>query len=436
MSAGRAAARCLAAAHAVTLAATLLAALLPGGAHAQSEPAPEVGPELHLRWRSALWSGDRQLGERGRSLASHLWLDAYQVLGPQAALKLEAWASAESSGLRPGPQLRAREALLRIGPPELQWRLGWQIFAWGRADRMNPTDNLSARDYRRLLSQDEEQRFGSPALALQWEAAEGWQLQAVFKRFEASVLPTARAEQGLAWRGAGTGKTGAHGGRPEFGLRLDRSGAGLDSSLSWFSGRDKQRSLLLAPPASPSASPTALQREHAPLHSLGLDLALVQGAWNLRGEAAWLRYHSEAPAALGAKQAQLFVVLGAERSLAGSASVNLQWYGRRLGRAQPAADPSGWLALVRRANGQDRRSRQGLSLRYAQRLFNDSLDYELLALFGLEQGDRALRPRLNWQLQDGLRLSLGADLFRGPADSPWGALRRNSAAFVELSGAL
>lgn len=385
------------------------------------------GGNLHLRLRAGAWSGDRQLDERRDVAVANLWVDAFQPLGDDAALKFEGWLRRQSTGTSVDRRWRPREAYLRLDRDALQWRLGWQVFAWGRADRINPTDNVSARDYRSLVSQDEEQRFGSPAAALTWQVSGPWQLTALVKGFDASVLPSAAAEAGLPLARDATG-------RAEWGLRLDRSGEGVDGSVSLFRGHDKQRGLAL------SADGHGLQREHARSTVLGADLALVHGAWNFRTEWAATRLDDNAPRQRFGKQGSLFGVLGAERSLADASSVNLQWFVRRLGHALPQtpADPlaAALASVAAIGNGQTVRTSQGLSLRYSQRLMNDSLDYELVALFGFRAGDSALRPRLNLQLNDTLRATVGADVFRGPASSPYGSLRRNSAVFVELSCAI
>jgi hypothetical protein len=45
-------------------------------------------------------------------------------------------------------------------------RIGEQIIAWGRADGINPTDNLTPRDFVVLLPPEEDQRFGTTAIKL------------------------------------------------------------------------------------------------------------------------------------------------------------------------------------------------------------------------------------------------------------------------------
>ena len=45
-------------------------------------------------------------------------------------------------------------------------RIGKQIVAWGRADGINPTDNLTPHDFTVLLPFEEDQRFGTVALKL------------------------------------------------------------------------------------------------------------------------------------------------------------------------------------------------------------------------------------------------------------------------------
>ena len=57
-----------------------------------------------------------------------------------------------------------REAYLDLSHGPLDLRIGKQIIAWGRADRINPTDNLTPRDYTLLVPDDDDQRLGTPAV--------------------------------------------------------------------------------------------------------------------------------------------------------------------------------------------------------------------------------------------------------------------------------
>ena len=53
------------------------------------------------------------------------------------------------------------EGWVRLAAGNLEIKAGRQIVVWGRADRLNPTDNISSRDYTLLVASDDEQRRGA-----------------------------------------------------------------------------------------------------------------------------------------------------------------------------------------------------------------------------------------------------------------------------------
>ena len=87
-------------------------------------------------------------------------------------------------------------------------------------------------------------------------------------------------------------------------------------------------------------------------------------------------------------------------------------------------------------NGQAFKAVNGVSMRYAQRLYNDTLDYEFVAISTWPARSWALRPRLSYQISDMTRLSAGFDVFRGSPPTPYGELRRNTLGFAQVSVAL
>ena len=57
-----------------------------------------------------------------------------------------------------------REAFVDVRLGRLDLRAGRQIIAWGRADGVNPTDNLSGQDLTLLVPDDDDRRLGTTAV--------------------------------------------------------------------------------------------------------------------------------------------------------------------------------------------------------------------------------------------------------------------------------
>lgn len=371
------------------------------------------------------WSGNRVLDERSGVFASTLSAAVGADLG---VLRFKGDASIYHFPQRRGDatRLALREAYAQWDGERTQLRLGPQVFAWGRADRINPTDNLTARDYTSPLAVDETQRIGAPAFTLTREVGELGRLTLLAKRFRPSKGPSDRAELGLPLR-AGAAET-------EYAVKFDRSGGAVDWSLSWFDGREKLRSLELV--RAPGGRILGASRGYAALQAFGVDGAATLGRWGLRGELARLRFRDARFEATAGRLSHWYGVAGVETGLPHSAGLSVQYFFRRYDRAPVLVGASpAQEALHRRlriANNQFHRLQDGLSLRYAQRLFNDRIDYELVGIANLREDDWAFRPRVNLRWSDRVKFSAGADLFRGREESFFGSIRDNSLGFAEV----
>ena len=78
------------------------------------------------------------------------------------------------------------------------------------------------------------------------------------------------------------------------------------------------------------------------------------------------------------------------------------------------------------------RNEHGLTVRISRRWLNDTLEAELVGVVSLTRGDHAWRPKIIYALTDALKLTAGADLFRGGRDTYYGRLRANSLVYAEL----
>lgn len=376
--------------------------------------------DLQLNAALALgaWSGNRVLDDRSGVFARTLSVGAGAALADQWRIKVD-------GSLYQFPQQRGGATRRALREAYIQWegestvlRLGPQIVAWGRADRVNPTDNLTARDYTSPLAVDEAQRIGAPAFVVLHELGEAGRLTLLAKRFRPSKGPSDLAELSLPLRAGGD--------ETEYAVKFDHTGQALDWSISWFDGREKLRSLQLL--RAPGGRIVGASRGHAPLRAVGLDAASTIGAWGLRGELARLRFDAQ-----DGRLSHWFGISGVEASLPRSASIGVQYFIRRFDRdpVTPGENP----ALRRRlriANNQFHRLQDGFTLRYAQRFWNDRIDVELVGMANLRERDWALRPRINLRWSDRIKVSAGADRFRGRQESFFGSLEKNTAGFAEV----
>src|SRR2546427_6276513 len=80
---------------------------------------------------------------------------------PAASLYVDGWVRNDDLFIAKETSGKFREGYLDLRLGALDVRLGRQIIAWGRADQINPTDNLTPRDFTLLVPEDADQRSGT-----------------------------------------------------------------------------------------------------------------------------------------------------------------------------------------------------------------------------------------------------------------------------------
>ena len=84
----------------------------------------------------------------------------------------------------------ARQAWVKVAGKSFDIQAGRQLLIWGRADRFNPTDNLTPHDYRFLTIDDQGQRFGATGLVGRYFLSDDLTLTGVYLPFfTSSQLP-------------------------------------------------------------------------------------------------------------------------------------------------------------------------------------------------------------------------------------------------------
>ncbi len=309
-------------------------------------------------------------------------------------------------------------------------RIGKQIVAWGRADGINPTDNLTPHDYQVLLPFEEDQRLGTTAIKLDAYLSADYTLT-VFATpyFQPSKLP-------FPADGATLVET-----RPdrrwsdsEVGLRLNRVGGSLDWSVSYYHGYN------LLPEVHPlGVTPTGplLELRYTQIDVLGADLAQNFGRYGVRAEVAYIRpqdYQTNQPIGISP---YLYLVAGVDRTFLTNFNVNLQLVSRWV---QDYTDPEAitdpplrGLAVQNAITfGQQDRANYGMTTRLSNKWFNDTLTAEVLAFVNFKRSSSYIRPLVSYAFSDHIKATIGTELYRGADDTFFGRVRRNQGAFAEV----
>jgi hypothetical protein len=311
-------------------------------------------------------------------------------------------------------------------------RVGKQIVAWGRADAVNPTENLTPRDYTLLLPFDSDQRVGTTAVRVDYFTGNAGTLVLFWTPFfEPSNVPLVAAD-GTPIPEDRPERTFEN---SEFAAKWDNTGGAADWSVSYFRGFSLLPLLAIA--AQPPVG-TQLRATYPRLTSVGADFSRNVDRYGFRAEVAYIRPEDEPAidADLEAKPS-LFAVVGVDRTFAETLNVNVQLVFRNVyDYVDPISipDPARREVAITNAVLFGTRDAQsyGFTTRIADRWFYETLQAELFLYVITPGTNYYARPSVSYAFTDRLVGHLGGEYYRGPADTYFGALRKNSGVFVEL----
>lgn len=393
---------------------------------AEKSPIQTVGLSGSLR--GGYWSSSRTLDDREHFLESALWLKVAPRLWRTASLVAEGWVRNQDLFHEEATDGVLREAYIQgsLGPLDL--RVGRQIIAWGRADRINPTDNLTPHDFTLLVPDDDDQRRGGDGVKATLSLA-GLTLTGVWlPHFEPDTIPIQRTP-GVAIRERVPGETFG-----QWAVRLEETGRGVDWSLSYFDGFD-----LIPDFGIDRVSPSFLDvvLKHHRIRVIGADAATTLGRYGLRAEAAFTFTEDPNGNRPDVKQPFFFMVVGGDRTFFEYLNVNLQYLFRYVAHHRSPvdiADPIQRSVATEQAvvANQLDRVQHGASLRVSHKWLNETLEAEVGGIMTFTRLDFVVRPKITYAVTDRWKVVVGGDVFEGQRRSFFGRLRDNSTGYAEL----
>ncbi len=379
--------------------------------------------------RSAYFTRDKSFSDNTGYAVGSVWMTATpkEFLGIKTYV--DARAQNQNLSRNSNTSFDLREAYAQSTFGDIDIRLGRQITVWGRADKINPTDTWSTRDFRLLTSNDEDQRLGVTSVQSTWNMGTYhliglWQPEWRFPGLPTPPLPTGMSIQNISPTDS----------RRQFGLKLDHSGQGVDWSVSYAHAIDRTPDLAVL-----SSGPHEMQLgfRYQMVDVIGADAAVPVGNYGFRGELAYTRTKDRDGSDPLTKNSNLFAVLGCERTFGDALNVNVQYLFRRTFGFQDLSsisDPNirSLAQQVDILSNQLAPNMQGASLRINYKAWNDTLEVELAALTWFNKGDLAMRPKLSYAFSDRFKVILGGEIYRGPLDTFFGRLSKVSSEYVEV----
>ena len=420
--------------HAVFLTvAVLSAATFPATTYAESALpawAEEWLPTGSLR--GSYWSMANNTSGANDIGNADLWLKITPHLTEDITLVAEGWTRASttptSANISNSTQIisRLREGYLSTTHGAIDFRIGKQIIVWGRADQLNPTDNLSPRDNTQLFVDPDDQRHGTIAAKVTYN------FTSTFSGLAASAvwLPNFRPNLQPISPPAGIRFTEIIPTEDQYAFKLEQTGREIDWSLSYFKGYDLNPDLGLL-------GPQNLAFNHHRIRVLGADAATVIGRYGVRSEIAYTWTEDKSGDDPFIKNSFLYWVTGADKTFLEYLNINLQYFARRVTDFQnptAIANPQLQPIAIQQSiiSSQQDGFQQGASIRIANKWFNETLNAELAAVYNFTREDYLLRPKISYAFNDHWRGNLGANIFSGANGTFFRLLKDRSAAFAEL----
>lgn len=383
--------------------------------------------ELNGSVRAGYFSSSRKLDGKKDLGTGSVWLKAAPNFGEDLSLVAQGWVRNDESFRASGGSEKLQEGYLNFSVGNVDYRIGRQIIVWGRADRLNPTDNLTLRNFTLLTPEDDDQRMGSLAAKITYHSQENSLTGIWLPHMEdPNVFPVA-ATPGIFFS-----EHIPH--ANQFALKFDRSGSDVDWSTSYFSGVDLNPDIAIG---ATTPSGTNLIFEHNRIRVLGMDAATVIGRYGLRAEAAYTWTANAGVNDFLVKKPFLYMVMGGDRTFFDYLNVNIQYYLRHVTNysdPQAIADPLLRSVAIQGAvlSNQFDRFQHGVSIRVSDKWLNETLEGEIAAVASFGRSNYFIRPKLVYAFSDNIKGSLGLDIYRGESNTFFGQLRNSSLLFAEM----
>ena len=378
--------------------------------------------------RGGYWSSNRRLDDETNIGVASAWLKLDKKLDSGIGLFAEGYLVSEDAFGDRRDESRLREGYVEGRKGNFDYRVGKQIIAWGRTDRLNPTDNLTPRDTTLLAADIDEDRFGSLAAKASWNFDAATSLTGIWiPEFRPTVIPVP-ARTGVV------NQENIPDSSRQWALKLDQSGKAVDWSVSWFDGFDLNGDISPGP-LTPAGQVVTLDHHH--IRVLGADAATTRGSYRFALEGAYVRTDDPDGTNPFIKNPFFYGVFGVERDYPDNFTVIVQAFDREVthySNPELIADPVTRAIAVQQAviNNQYDRTQQGLSLRIDKKWFNETLEGELAAITLLNREGYALRPRVIYMWSDSVKIIGAYDYFKGTDKTTYGLLERNKSLYSEI----
>lgn len=378
-----------------------------------------------------------------QQVSSSLWLSAKPRISDTISARLEvaldgvAASQTETARVR----LNLREAFVAMRKRGWLVRAGQQIIPWGSSDVINPTDFLTARDYRLFVVDAEQSRTGALSVLVSHASRHLEATLVATPVFAASTIlvPADALPAGVTLEAPAVSPAAVE--DTEVAAKLKLSGDGWDLGLVGFRGWNHTPEFELV---SASDTGVVMRQTHHRILAAGLDGSASAGKLVFRVEGAFVLTDNRDGSDPTVQPTYAFGVLGVERPLGERVRLQAQVIARAYPTWTAPADATGpdpattaGRQAVAAANAllldyQDQ-LRPAATVRIAYTSEDERIEAEIFAAMNLIGNDYLIRPLVGWHPADAVSIQVGFDGYGGPIDRPLGALYPFRGAFAQVA---
>ncbi len=357
-------------------------------------------------FRTGYWSSNRLYDDVSGVGTASAWLKLEKKLDNGIGVFAEGYSAREDFRSDGNTRSSMREIYVETRQGDFDFRVGKQIIAWGRTDRLNPTDNLTPRDARLLAADIDEDRFGSLAAKASWNLTANDSLTLV-------LLPEFQANKSYSKYTESIPTA-----NNQWAIKYDQSGKAIDWSVSYYDGYD----------ITPDLSSTSVY-QHYRIKVLGMDIATTVGSNRFALESAYTQTQDMNGTDEYIKNPFLYTVFGVEHDFGNNTSGIIQIFNRHVFNYSTPTSAGLYHAIF---SSQLDRDQDGISIRIAKKWLNETLETELAGSTLLERNGYSLRPRVTYLWSDSIKLLAGYEYYEGNSYTYYGYLKKNNTLFMEL----
>ena len=339
-------------------------------------------------------------------------------------------------------EVNLREAYVSAYVGPFDFKIGHQIVVWGRADSLNPTNNLTPETIL-FRSPDEDDRRLANFLIRSYYNIHPVRIEAVWVPvYRASYVPldlltlppgVVRGEEDYP---------GSTLGNSAFAFRLNFEFPSFDGSLSYFNGYNPRPGISTdSLNVFPFGEPFAIFPKAYRMDVIGADFQTTAGEFGLRGEVGYRKPHGDYKAEFHIPNPDFSYVFGIDKEFSGNLSVIFQYIGRYVFNfeelftiATPEVVPVMMLEEKNRMIAQQQHElSHSFSCRAGWQLLHETLELEVVGLYNLTTEEYLLKPKMNYDIADALTFTLGVIVYGGPENTLFGTIDEYlSAVFTEF----